>query len=117
MVVRRGGNKLLGQNKNKSMINRKIPGWPQATKPITTNKNDNNLQGRRPTVPTTATSKNDKDCKEQQYSTALHTPQISPSPPQGKPPRTNTGRLTRPNNLQKVLTSNVQSLYRQRLIN
>ena len=53
---------LLGQNKNKSIITHKIQRWPQATKPITTNKNCNNQQGRSPTVPTTATCKNDKDC-------------------------------------------------------
>ena len=32
----------------------------------TTNKNDINQQGRSPTVQTTATSKNDKDCQGQQ---------------------------------------------------
>ena len=75
---------LLGKNKNKSMIN-KLQGWPQATQPITTNKNYNNQQGRSPTVQTTATSKNDKDCQgQQQQPTAPHTPQVPPSPPPGK---------------------------------
>ena len=56
------------------MIIHKIQGWPQATKPITTDKNDNNQQGRSPTVSTTATSKNDKDCHGQQQPNALRTP-------------------------------------------
>ena len=68
------------------MIINKIQGWPQATQPITTNKNDNNQQGRSPTVQTTATSKNDKDCQGQQQLTAPHTPQVPPSPPPGKSP-------------------------------
>ena len=85
------------------MIINKIQGWPQATQPITTNKNDNSEQGRSPTVQTTATSKNNQDCGQQQP-TAPH----SPSP--GKPPPTETGRLIQPNNLLKVLTLNVQSL-------
>ena len=92
------------------MIINKIQGWPQATQPITTNKNGNNQQGRSPTIQTTATSKNDKDCEGQQQATAAHTPQVSPSPPPGKPPPTKTGRLIQPNNLLKVLTANVQSL-------
>ena len=101
---------LLGQNKNKSMIINKIKGWPQATQPIMTNKNDNNQQGQSPTVHTTATSKNNKDCHGQQQLTAPHTPQVPLSPPPGKPPPTKTGRLIQPNNLLKVLTANVQSL-------
>ena len=36
---------LLWQNKNKSMIINKIQGWPRATQPIMTNKNDNNQEG------------------------------------------------------------------------
>ena len=83
---------------------------PQATQPITTDKNDNNQQGRSPTVQTTATSKNDKDCQGQQQPIAPHTPQIPASPPPGKPPPTKTGRLKQPINLMKALTSNVQSL-------
>ena len=86
------------------MIINKIQGWPQATQPITTNKNDiNQLQ-------TTATSKNDKDCQGQQQPTAPHTPQVPLSSSPGKPPPTKTGRLIQPNNLLKVLTANVQSL-------
>ena len=92
------------------MIINKIQGWPQATQPITTKKNDNNHQGRSPTVQTTATSKNDKDCQGQQEPTAPHTPQVPPSRPPGKPPPTKAGRLVQPNNLLKVLTANVQSL-------
>ena len=69
------------------MIIHKIQDWPQATKPITTNKKYNNQQGRTPTVPTIATSKNDKDCQVQQQPTALHTPQIPPSPPKMKHPQ------------------------------
>ena len=94
---------LVGQNKNKSIIITKLQGWPQATQPITTNKNDNNQQGRSPTVQTTASSKNDKDCEGQQQPTAPHTPQVPPSPPPpGKPPPTKTGRLIQPNSLLKV---------------
>ena len=95
------------------MIINKIQGWPQATQLITTNKNDNNQQGRSPTVQTTATSENDKDCQGQQQPTAPHTPQVPPSPPPGKPPPTKTGRQIQPNNLLKVLTANVQSLLRK----
>ena len=80
------------------------------TQPITTNKNDNNQQGRSPTVQTNATSKNDKDCQGQQEPTAPHTPQVPPSPPPGKHPPTKTGRLIQSNNLLKVLTANAQSL-------
>ena len=87
-----------------------MQGWPQATQPITTNKNDNNQKGRSPTVQTTATSKNDKDCQEQQQPKAPHTPQVPPSPPPGKPPPTKMGRLIQPNNLLKVPIANVQSL-------
>ena len=76
MVHRRGGNKFTGAKKNKSMIINIIQGWPQATEPITTNKNYNNQQGRSPTVQTTATSKNDKDCQGQQQPTAPRTPQV-----------------------------------------
>ena len=83
---------------------------PQATKLITTNKKENSQQGRSPTVPTTASSKNDKDCQVQQQPTALHTSQIPTSPSQGKPPPTKSGRLIQPNNLLKVLTANVQTL-------
>ena len=75
------------------MIINKIQGWPQATQPNTTNKNYNNEQRRSPTVQTTATSKNDKDCQGQQQPTAPHTPQVPPSPLPGKPPPTKTGRL------------------------
>ena len=92
------------------MIINKIQGLPQATQPIMINKIDNNKQGRSPTVQTTATSKNDKDCEGQQQPTAPHTPQVPPSPPPGKPTPTKTGRLIQPNNLLKVLTANVQSL-------
>ena len=67
-----------------------------------------NQQG--PTVPTTATFKNDNDCQGQQQQRALRTPQIPLSPSQGKPPATKTGRVIQPNNLLKVLTANVQSL-------
>ena len=102
---------MLGQNKNKSMIINNIQGWPQATQQITTNKNNNNQQGRSPTtVQTIATSKNDKDCHGQQQPTAPHTPQVPLSPPPGKPPPTKTGRLIQPNNQLKVFTANVQSL-------
>ena len=73
-------------------------------------KNDKNQQGRSPTVPTTATSKNNKDRQGRQQPTVLHTPQLTLSSPQGKPPPTNAGRLIQPNNLLKVLTANVQSL-------
>ena len=90
------------------MIIHKIQRWPQATKPITTNKNCNNQQGRSPTVPTTVTSKNDKDCQGRQQQSAPHTPQIPLSPSQGKPPATKTGRLILPNNLLKVLTAKIQ---------
>ena len=41
--------------------------------------------------------------------TEHHTPQLSLSPPQGKPPPINAGRLIQPNNLLKV-PANVQSL-------
>ena len=99
------------------MIINKIQGWPQATQPITTNKNDNNQQGRSPTAQTTATSKNGEDCQGQQQPTAPNTPQVPASPPPGKPPPTKTGRLIQPSNLLKVLTANVQSLYCQRLMN
>ena len=92
------------------MIIQKIQSWPQATKPITTNKNYNNQQGRSPIEPTTATGKKDKDCQGQQQQRALHTPQIPLSPSQGKPPATKTGMLIQHNNLMKVLTANVQSL-------
>ena len=92
------------------MIINKIQGWPQATQPITTNNNDNNQQGRSPTVQTTATSKNDKDCQGQQQPTSPHSPQVPPSPPPGKSPPTERGRLIQPNNQLKVLTANVQSL-------
>ena len=92
------------------MIINKIQGWPQAIQPITTNKNNNNQQGRSPTVQTTATSKNDKDCQGQQQPTAPHTPQAPASPPPGKPPPTKTGRLIQPINLLKVLTSNVHAI-------
>ena len=68
------------------MIIQKFKRWPQATKPITANNNYNNRQGRSPTVPTTATCKNDKECQGQQQQRALHTPQIHVSPSQGKPP-------------------------------
>ena len=71
---------LLGKNNNKSIIIHKIQRWPQPTKPITTNKNCNNQQGRSPTVPTTATCKNAKDYQGQQLQSALHTPQIPLSP-------------------------------------
>ena len=79
---------LLWKNKNKSMIIHKIQRWQQATKPITTIKNYNNQQGRSPTVPSTATCKNDKECQGQQQQRALHTPQIHVSPSQGKSPAT-----------------------------
>ena len=92
------------------MIIHEIQRWPQATQPIMTNKNYNNQQGWSPTVPTTATCKNDKDCQGQQQQRALHTPQIPLSPSQEKPPATKTGRLIQPNNLLKVLTANVESL-------
>ena len=72
---------LLGKTKNKSMIIHKKQRWPQATKPTTTYKNYNNQQGGSPTVPTTATCKNDKECQGQQQQRALHTPQIPLSPP------------------------------------
>ena len=98
------------------MITNKIQGWPQATQPITTKKNDNNQQGRSPTVQTTATSKKDKDCQGQQQPTEPHSPQVPPSPPLGKPPPTETGRLTQPINLLKVLTANGNH-YRQILMN
>ena len=81
----------MGQNKNKSIIIHKIPRFPQATKPITTNKNCNNQHGRSPAVPTTATCKNDQDCQGQQQQSALHAPQIPLPPSQGKPPATKTG--------------------------
>ena len=70
------------------MIIHKIQRWKQATNPITTNKNYNNQQGRSPTVPTTATCKNDNECQGQQQQRALHTLQIPVSPSQGKPPAT-----------------------------
>ena len=92
------------------MIINKIQGWPQATQPIMANKNDNNQQGRSPTVQTTATNKNDKDCQGQQQPTAPHTPQVPPSPPPGKPSLTKADRLMQSNNMMKVLTSNMQSL-------
>ena len=93
------------------MIIHKKQRWPQAIKPTTTNKNDNNKQGRSPTVPATATCKNDKECQgQQQQQRALHTPQIPLSPSQGKPRATKTGRIIQPNILLKVLTANVQSL-------
>ena len=57
-----------------------------------------------------ATSKNDKDCQGQQQPTALLTPHMPPSPSQGKPPPTKTGRLIQPNNLLRVLIANIQSL-------
>ena len=75
-----------------------------------TNITDNNQKGRSPTVLTTATSKNDKDCQRQQQPTALHTPQIPPSLPEGKPPPTKTGTLIQLNTMLKVFTANVQSL-------
>ena len=103
-------NTATGENKNKSMIIHKKQRWPQATKPTTTNKNYNNKQGRSPTVPTTATCKNDKGCQGQQQQRALHTPQVPLSPSQAKPPATKTVRIIQPNNLLKVLTANVQSL-------
>ena len=53
---------------------------------------------------------NERTAQGQQQQTALHTPQVPPSPPPGKPPPTKTGRLIQPNNLLKVLTVNVQSL-------
>ena len=92
------------------MIINKIQGWPHATQPITTNKNDNNQEGRSPTVQTTVTSKNDKDCQGQQQPTAPHTPQVGPSPPPGKPPQTKTSTLIQPDNMLIVLIANVQSL-------
>ena len=92
------------------MIINKIQGWPQATQPIKTNKNDNNQQRRSLTVQTTSTSKNDKDRQEQQQPTAPHTPQVPPSSTPGKPPPTKMGRLIQPNSMLKVLTTNVQSL-------
>ena len=64
---------LLGKTKNKSMIIHKKQRWAQATKPTTTNKNYNNQLGRSPTVPTTVTCKNDKECQGQQQQRALHT--------------------------------------------
>ena len=73
------------------MIIHKIQRWPQQTKHILTDKNYNNQQGRSPAVPTTATCKNDKDYQRQQHQRTLHTPQISLSPPKGKPPATKTG--------------------------
>ena len=90
------------------MIINKVKGWPQATQPIT-KKKYNNQQGRSPTVQTTATSKNNKVPQGQQQPSAPHTKQVPPSPPPGKPPPTKTGSLIQPNNLQKVLTANVQS--------
>ena len=54
------------------MIIHKIQRFPQATKPIMTNKNYNNQQGRSPTVAATATC-NDKECQVQQQQRALHT--------------------------------------------
>ena len=117
MVQRRGGNTFIGgQKNNKSMIIHKIQRWPQGTKPITTNKNYNNQQGRSPTVPTTATYKNEKDCQGQQQQRALHTPQIPLSPPQGKPSGTKTETLIQPSNLLKVLRPMCNN-YRQRLMN
>ena len=92
------------------MIIHKIQRLPQATKPITTNKSYNNQQERSPTVPTTATCKNDKECQGQELQRALHTLQIPVSPSQGKPTATKTGRIIQPNNLLKVFTANVQSL-------
>ena len=56
------------------MIIRKIQGWPQAIKTITTNKNGKNQQGRSPTVPMTATRKNNKDHQGRQQPTVLHSP-------------------------------------------
>ena len=111
-----GETSLLGKHKNKSMIVYKIQRWPQATKPITTNKNYNNQQGRSPTVPTTTTCKNDKECQGQQQQIALHTPQIPVSPSQGKPPATKTGRIIQSNNLLKV-SPPMCNHYRQRLMN
>ena len=81
-----------------------------SNKTITTYKNYNNQQGRTPTVPTTATCKNDKDCQGEQQQRALHTPQIPLSLSQGISPATKAGLLIHPNNLLKVLTANVQSL-------
>ena len=72
-----------------------------------TDNNYNNQQGRSPTVPTTATYKNDNECQGQEQQRALRTPQIHVSPSQGKPPATKTGRIIQPNNLLKVLTANV----------
>ena len=80
-------------------------------------QNDNNQQGRSPTVQTSATSKNDKDCQGQQQPTAPHSIQVPSSPPPGKPPPTETGRLIQPNNLLKVLTTKGHSLSAKRLIN
>ena len=66
MVQQTGGNKFTGKNKNKSMIIHKTQRWPQAAKPITTNKKYNNQQGLSLTVQTAATCKNDKECQGQQ---------------------------------------------------
>ena len=46
-----------------------------------TKKIDKNQQGRSPTVPATATIKNNKDRQGQQQPTVLHTPQIPLSSP------------------------------------
>ena len=108
MVHRRGGNK---KNKNKSMIINKIQGWPQVTQPITTNKNDNNQQGRSQqykqlqparTIRTAKCNNNHQHLILHSYLCHHHAP--------GKPPPTKTGRLIQPNNLLNVLTANVQSL-------
>ena len=80
MAQQRGGNKFTERNKNKSMIIYKIQRWPQATKPFMTNKDYYNQLGRSPTVPTTATCKNDKDSRGQQQQSALRTLQITLSP-------------------------------------
>ena len=90
---------LLMQNKYQSMIIHKSQGWPQTTKTITTKKIDKNHQGRSPTVPTTATIKNNKDNNQQysiphRYLCHYH---------KEKPPPTNAGRLIQPNGLLKVL--------------
>ena len=94
------------------MIIHKIQGWPHATKQITTNKmttSRNYHQQYQQLQPARTISRLFSCCLGQQQQTALHTPQIPPSPPQGTSP-TKTGRLIQPNNMLKVITANVQSV-------
>ena len=95
MVQRGGGNKSTGAKQvpiNDCSIKTK-EGHKQQ-KRLRPKNIDKNQQGRSPTVPTTSTSKNNKDRQCRQQPTLLHTP----------------GRLIQPPNLLKVLTANVQSL-------